>query len=315
MKAPKIRRGSCPRCNGRKVQHYVHGMPIFDAFADEDGNVPDWIHFAGCVIYPGPSFDRSCDRCGLRWNGWSDPRLVFSTWRELRTYLDVRFNDEMDAWLHENVAQGTRISRYPKLDDPQGKVDVWNGTAHRTLHFPFTQAEWESTLLEVYGEVRDSGRNGLDGAIVDNSSLNEAGPIEPIVSDPRFTTVFEDLEELLNLVDIDGVGDLETLLMFLFDRPIGVDVDWDDDGLASGLHVLVRGNEGDVGSAYHFPMSVLELVGLCASTVQDLGPYTRPDSFRTETHDVLGMNVDELLTALQQALGKVRIFNMVEDDH
>jgi hypothetical protein len=271
VKSPRIRRGSCPRCNGRKIQHYVHGMPVFDAFADGDGNVPDWIHFAGCVISPGPSCDRSCDRCGLHWNGWLDPRRVFSTWRELRNYLEVRSNSELATWLRENVIHGTRISPFPKLDDPHGKVDVRNGTTHRRLHFPFTHAEWESTLLELYREVQDAGRGDFSWEIIDDSTGKESGR-EPSVADPRFTTVYGDLDELLNLVDIDDVGDVETMLMFVFDRPIGVDVELDDAGLPAALHVLARGNEGDIGSVYPFPMSLLELVHWCASIVKDLGP-------------------------------------------
>lgn len=157
MKSSKIRRGSCPRCNGRKVQHYVHGMPIFDAFTNDDGNVPDWIHFAGCVIYQGPSFDRSCDGCSLRWNSWLDPRLVFSTWRELRDYLEVRTNDAADEWLRTKVVARTHISPFPNLDDPNGKVEVRNGVARRSLRFPFTHAEWESALLEVFDAVLERG--------------------------------------------------------------------------------------------------------------------------------------------------------------
>src|SRR4051794_22301179 len=91
---------------------------ILDAFTDEDGDVPNCIHFAGCVIYPGTSFDRSCDRCGLHWNRWLDPRLVFSTWRELRNYLEVRSNDQLDTWLRENVMLGTRVSPFPKARRP-----------------------------------------------------------------------------------------------------------------------------------------------------------------------------------------------------
>ena len=102
--------------------------------------------------------------------------------------------------------------------------------------------------------------------------------------------------------------------MFVFDRPIGVDVELDDAGLSAALHVLARGNEGDIGSVYPFPMSLLELVHWCASIVKDLGPYTRNNASRSEAQDVLAMTDDELIGALQQALGKVRIFNMMGVD-
>lgn len=67
MRSPHNTRGSCPRCNGREVQHYIYGLPDIDTFADAEGNVPVWIHFAGCLMSQGASFDRSCDTCGLQW--------------------------------------------------------------------------------------------------------------------------------------------------------------------------------------------------------------------------------------------------------
>ena len=78
-------------------------------------------------------------------------------------------------------------------------------------------------MLELYGEVQDAGRGDFSWEIIDDSG-KESGR-EPSVADPRFTTVYGDLDELLNLVDIDDVGDVETLLMFVFDRRIGVDVE------------------------------------------------------------------------------------------
>ena len=104
------------------------------------------------------------------------------------------------------------------------------------------------------------------------------------MTDPRFTTVFDGVDDLLSVVDVDEVGDIETLLMFLFDRPVGVEEAWDDEGVATGLDVLVRGNAEDIGSVYEFPMSILELARACAQTADELGPFaqngTAPERYR-----------------------------------
>ena len=135
------------------------------------------------------------------------------------------------------------------------------------------------------------------------------------MKDSRFTTVADGIDDLLNLVDIDEVDDIETLLMFLFDRPVRVDETWDDEGVAVSLDVIVPGNDGNIGSVYEFPFSVVALVRSCAETVADLGPYTHDGaSPSTEAQDILGMTHAELIAALQQALGKVRIFNLMDSD-
>lgn len=135
------------------------------------------------------------------------------------------------------------------------------------------------------------------------------------MTDTRFVTVVEDLETMLSVVDVDEVGDIETLLMFLFARPIRVDEVWDHQDTATALEVVVKGNEESIGSAYEFPMSVMELARSCAHTVEELGAYTR-DGFALDevAPDVGAMGDTELVGALQEALGKVRIFNMMDGD-
>lgn len=61
------------------------------------------------------------------------------------------------------------------------------------------------------------------------------------MTDTRFTTVVDDTEELLNVVDIDGIGDVETLLMFVFARPIGVEEVWNEDRDETSFEVVVQG--------------------------------------------------------------------------
>ena len=132
------------------------------------------------------------------------------------------------------------------------------------------------------------------------------------MTDTRFETVFEDTDDLLGGVDIDEIGDVETLLMFLFARPVVVEEVWDDEGVTSSLGVIVQGNDEAIGSVYAFPLSIIELTRSCAETVDELGPYTRDGVAAEETLDVSAMSDGELITALQQALGKVRIFNMLD---
>lgn len=52
------------------------------------------------------------------------------------------------------------------------------------------------------------------------------------MTDSRFTPTADDVGALLQMVGVDEVGDVETLLMLLFARPIWVGEAWDDEGLA-----------------------------------------------------------------------------------
>ncbi len=135
------------------------------------------------------------------------------------------------------------------------------------------------------------------------------------MTDTRFSTVFEDLETMLSVVDVDEVGDIETLLMCLFARPVQVGEVWDNEAGAAALEVVIAGNDEGIGSSYEFPLSVMDLARACAETVEVLGAYTR-DGFALDVAapDVLSMGETELITALQQALGQVRFFNMMDAD-
>jgi len=132
------------------------------------------------------------------------------------------------------------------------------------------------------------------------------------VTDSRFTNVADGIDDLLNLLEVDALDDFETLLMFLFDRPVGVDEAWDDEGVVS-LEVIVPGNDGSIGSVYDFPLSVMTLARSCAETVADLGPVSHDGaSTSAEPQDVLAMTDEELISALRQALGKLRIFSLMD---
>lgn len=131
------------------------------------------------------------------------------------------------------------------------------------------------------------------------------------MADIRFTTEFAGLDDLAVGLDIDGIDDLETLLMILFDRPIGLEHRVEDE--VASLEVIVHGNEFAIGSLLDFPVSVVETARSAASTADELGPYYRGNITGGEPPDVLAMSDDELITGLQQALGKVRLANMLAE--
>lgn len=133
------------------------------------------------------------------------------------------------------------------------------------------------------------------------------------MTDTRFETVFEDTDDMLGGVDVDEISDVETLLMVLFARPVVVSEVWDDEGVTPSLEVIIQGNDEAIGSVYAFPLSIIELTRSCAETVDQLGPYTRAGAAAEERRlDVSAISAGELITALQQALGKVRLFNMLD---
>lgn len=135
------------------------------------------------------------------------------------------------------------------------------------------------------------------------------------MTDTRFSTLVDDAEALLDVIDVDDVGDIETLLMFLFARPVRVDEVWDDQADATALEVVMTSNDEAIGTAYEFPLSMLGLARACAETADEIGVYTQ-DGFAPETAApaVSAMSDTELVTALQQALGQVRFFNMMGPD-
>ena len=133
--------------------------------------------------------------------------------------------------------------------------------------------------------------------------------------DARFETHFDDLQDRLTGVDIDELDDLETFLMVLFARPVGVEAVWEADSASTALEVVISGNESAIGTTYAFPMSVVQLVRGCAETVQELGPYDGDDlGLAGAAPDILTMPQSALLERCQQALGQVRLFNMMGDD-
>jgi len=132
--------------------------------------------------------------------------------------------------------------------------------------------------------------------------------------DARFETEFDDVEELLIGVDIE-LDDLETLLMVLLARPVGIDEACEDDAASTSLEVTISGNKSATRSTYEFPTSVIQLVRSCAQSARELGAYNANDvGLAEEVPDFLKMAGPAVVTRLQQALGQVRLFSMIEDD-
>lgn len=128
--------------------------------------------------------------------------------------------------------------------------------------------------------------------------------------DSRFTTECASHDELLDVVDIDGIEDFEMFLMILFDRPMSVEEV--REGEVTGLGVIVHAdNGGGIGVVYEFPLDVEDVVYGCAEIVGDLGPFTREGFDCHEVPWIEKMDDTQVTTAMQKALGQVRILNVL----
>lgn len=133
------------------------------------------------------------------------------------------------------------------------------------------------------------------------------------MTDSRFTTVTNDVDELLAALDIDELDDLETLLMVLLHRPFSivmVEEGGEDDG---ALETVFWDGDMGTGIRHFFPMSVIELVREVASDSLEI---ERPeDAAESEgAFDPVAlpsMDDDELIVVLREALGRVRLFNVM----
>lgn len=132
------------------------------------------------------------------------------------------------------------------------------------------------------------------------------------MTDPRFTTVCEDPEQLLDAVDADDLEDIDTFLMFLFHRPVGVLHLEDETGDA--MEVRLWDDHGGLDGTVRFPLSLLDLVFWCAEQDDHLGPYTKGVTDPSQGRTKWGAVTDsERNLAMLDALGKVRIFNLMND--
>jgi hypothetical protein len=147
--------------------------------------------------------------------------------------------------------------------------------------------------------------------------MSDEGPgmgEEPVM-DTRFWTVCDDVDELLSTVDIDGTDDIETLLMFLLQRPVSVVWTWNDDVEVDQLEITVWSEDRSFVYVQTFPLSAAQLVRSCAELAADVGPSTAGDDVAAvEAPCISALSDEELTTALQQALGKSRIYKKMYPD-
>lgn len=130
------------------------------------------------------------------------------------------------------------------------------------------------------------------------------------VLDSRFETDAEDVEHLLSLMDIDDLEELETFLMILFARPVTIREEQVEETGAPSVEVVLHEHGTATGSVFPFPVSVVEIVRGAIENATTMEPYD--DTLPRQ--DLAAMDHAEFLTALQLALGQVRILDMLDDD-
>ncbi len=129
--------------------------------------------------------------------------------------------------------------------------------------------------------------------------------------DSRFAVCFDDLEGLFKGADVDDVSDLDTLLMLVFARPMRVNET--REGGAEAVEVIALSDDEMIGLICVFPMSVMQLVRNSALMVDELGPYTHGVDVSSRSHeDVMTMDDTALVSALQRALGMVRLSRLLD---
>lgn len=93
-----------------------------------------------------------------------------------------------------------------------------------------------------------------------------------LTGDTRFVRQRADVQQLLDVLDLDGVEGLEDLLMLLFRRP--VDLTYPQDGSPGCIEVIVHGDQGALGGkaanlTFAFVCGALECAdGYSESTIQ-----------------------------------------------
>lgn len=155
------------------------------------------------------------------------------------------------------------------------------------------------------------GPSGPDGAFA-SPAVDTVRASEPAAIDARFESVGETIEDLLNIVDVDDVGDIESLMMFLFGRPVSVHEAWDDSGVDLGLEFVMRGDDGELRGIRKFPMSMLDLAGACGQASAEIGPDPQNGPDLEDSGSFNELPVPEAISALQRTLGGVRLLNLMD---
>lgn len=147
------------------------------------------------------------------------------------------------------------------------------------------------------------------------------------MTDTRFTTVASDVDGLPAALDIDELDDLENLLMVLLHRPFSVvmvEEGGEDDG---ALETVFWDGDMGTGIRHFFPMSAIELVREVASDsleiersgarsvqsapIQGIPEDAGESEGAFDPAALPSMDDDELIVVLREALGRVRLFNVM----
>jgi hypothetical protein len=126
------------------------------------------------------------------------------------------------------------------------------------------------------------------------------------------------VQQLLDVLDLDGVEDLEDLLMLLFRRP--VDLTYPQDGSPGCIEVIVHGDPTrfkagiPLGTELEFPLTMSELASsaLTEETAEHIGPWSRGQDPAPGGSQLWAMTPEEQAKALMNALGQLRIMRLLE---
>lgn len=133
-----------------------------------------------------------------------------------------------------------------------------------------------------------------------------------LTGDSRLVTECEDLQELLDALDIDGVEDLEDLLMLMLRRPVGVDYR-EDEEFGNSIEVIVYGDAGALGTELEFPLTMGEIArsALTEETAENVGPWSQGPESPDCGRELRSMDSDELTRAFGRALGQLRVMKLL----
>ena len=133
-----------------------------------------------------------------------------------------------------------------------------------------------------------------------------------LIGDTRFVSECADVQQLLDVLDLDGVEDLEDLLMLLFRRPVGLT--YPQDGSPGCIEVIVHGDLGALGTELEFPLTMIELASsaLTEATAEYIGPWTRGQNPAPGGIQLWAMTAEEQAKALMNALSQLRIMRLLE---
>ena len=129
------------------------------------------------------------------------------------------------------------------------------------------------------------------------------------MNDSRFETLARDTADLLHTVTVGDLGEFETLLMVLLQRPVEVRNGVDGPNPGPALEVILDWQHGFFEP---YPFSLLHLVRECLDLATDLATHSADDS-ADDRPALAGLGDAALVRELQQALGLARLLPLLDD--